>query len=139
MIVILALALALQTPAAQMSDSVLEARTREVSSVLRCPVCQGLSIQDSPSELSLQMKDVVRQQLREGRSPEEVKAYFVSKYGEWILLEPKASGMNLLVYTLPIVLVFGGAAFIWLNVRKWSRQPGSSSGAVVSEEEELTV
>jgi cytochrome c-type biogenesis protein CcmH len=134
MIAILALALALQTPTATTSDSVLEARTREVSAVLRCPVCQGLSIQDSPSELSLQMKDVVRQQLREGKSPEEVKAYFVSKYGEWILLEPQASGMNLLVYTLPIILVFGGAAFIWLNVRKWSAHPAS-----VSQEKEPSV
>lgn len=139
MIAILALALALQTPAAPMSDSVLEARTRAVAAVLRCPVCQGLSIQDSPSELSVQMKDVVRQQLREGKTPEEVKAYFVSKYGEWILLEPKASGMNLLVYTLPIILVLAGAVFIWFHVRKWSRQPASSSGPAVSEEEELTV
>jgi cytochrome c-type biogenesis protein CcmH len=140
MIALVLLALALQTPAVTTADSVLEARTREVSAVLRCPVCQGLSIQDSPSELSLQMKDVVRQQLRAGKSPEEVKAYFVSKYGEWILLEPKASGMNLLVYTLPIILVLGGAAFIWLNVRKWSRQPSSASAAPVNEEEEeLTV
>jgi cytochrome c-type biogenesis protein CcmH len=134
MIAILALALALQTPAVSTADSLLEARTREVSAVLRCPVCQGLSIQDSPSELSLQMKDVVRQQLREGKSPEEVKAYFVSKYGEWILLEPQASGMNLLVYTLPIILVFGGAAFIWLNVRKWS-----ANSASVSPEKEPSV
>jgi cytochrome c-type biogenesis protein CcmH len=65
---------------------------------------------------------VVRQQLREGKSPEEVKAYFVSKYGEWILLEPKPSGANLLVYVLPIALVLGGAVFIWLMVKKWSRQ-----------------
>lgn len=124
MLLALALTLALQAPAAANAapyDSILEARTREVASVLRCPVCQGLSIQDSPSELSLQMKDVVRQQLKAGKSPDEVKAYFVSKYGEWILLQPKASGANLLVYILPIVLVLGGAFFIWMMVRKWSR------------------
>lgn len=141
MIAVLALALALQAapPAApQPYDSALEARTKEVASVLRCPVCQGLSIQDSPSELSLQMKDVVRQQLREGKSPEEVKAYFVSKYGEWILLEPKASGANLLVYILPIALVLGGALFIWLMVKKWSRG-GAASESIESEEEELPV
>lgn len=141
MIAVLALALALQAapPAApQPYDSALEARTKEVASVLRCPVCQGLSIQDSPSELSLQMKDVVRQQLREGKSPEEVKAYFVSKYGEWILLEPKASGANLLVYILPIALVLGGALFIWFMVKKWSRG-GAVSESIESEEEELPV
>ena len=140
MLLALAVALAMQAapaPTAVPYDSALEARTKEVASVLRCPVCQGLSIADSPSELSLQMKDVVRQQLREGKSPEEVKAYFVSKYGEWILLQPKASGANLLVYILPIVLVLGGAVFIWLMVRRWSHAPASED--VVTDEEELPV
>ena len=133
MIGALLIALTLQTTPSVTNDSILEARTREVSALLRCPVCQGLSLQDSPSELSLQMKDVVRQQLREGKSPEEVKAYFVSKYGEWILLEPKASGVNLLVYVLPILLVLGGAVAIWFMVRKWTSE---SSPVVVHEEEE---
>jgi cytochrome c-type biogenesis protein CcmH len=117
-------------------DSVLEARVKEVSAVLRCPVCQGLSIQDSPSELSVQMKDVVRQQLREGKSPKEVKAYFVSKYGEWILLEPKASGMNIIIYALPVVLVLIGLGFIWMMVKKWSAA-GSTVVQVEDEEETL--
>lgn len=142
MLLAFVLAFALQTAhtsPAQPYDSALEARTREVASVLRCPVCQGLSIQDSPSELSLQMKDVVRQQLKAGKSPEEVKAYFVSKYGEWILLQPKASGANLLVYILPIVLVLGGAVFIWLMVRRWSRPAGAEAAEVRESEEELPV
>ena len=137
MITALLLALALQGTPAVTNDSILEARTREVSSVLRCPVCQGLSIQDSPSELSVQMKDVVRQQLREGKSPEEVKAYFVSKYGEWILLEPKASGMNLLVYGAPILLVIGGAVFIWVMVRRWSS--GVPAESIVRDEDDVLV
>lgn len=83
-------------------DSALEARTAQVASQLRCPVCQGLSIQDSPSELSQQMRAVVKDQLRAGKTPDEVKAYFISKYGEWILLEPKARGFNVLVYAMPI-------------------------------------
>src|SRR5687767_15874271 len=105
MMTALFLALALQGAPAVTTDTILEARTREVASGLRCPVCQGLSIQASPSELAVQMKDVVRQQLKEGKSPDEVRAYFVSKYGEWVLLEPKASGMNLLVYAAPIVKI----------------------------------
>ncbi len=141
MLLAFALALALQAPAqAPLGvpyDAALEARTREVASLLRCPVCQGLSIQASPSELAVQMKDVVRQQLKDGKSPEEVKAYFVSKYGEWILLEPKASGANLIVYLLPIALVLGGAVFIWFMVRRWSARP-ASEGDVMAEDE-LTV
>lgn len=102
------------------TDSVLEARTSAVAAQLRCPVCQGLSIQDSPSELSQQMRSLVRDQLAEGKSPEQVKAYFISKYGEWILLEPEAKGFNTLVYLLPLVLVLGGGVWIVVVVRRWT-------------------
>jgi cytochrome c-type biogenesis protein CcmH len=105
------------------ADSVLEAHTAALASQLRCPVCQGLSIQDSPSELSQQMRAVVKDQLREGKTPEQVKAYFISKYGEWILLEPKAHGFNVLVYALPVLLVALGLGVIVLAVRKWTRPP----------------
>jgi cytochrome c-type biogenesis protein CcmH len=105
------------------NDSILEAKTKAVASELRCPVCQGLSIQDSPSELSQQMKQLVRDQLRAGKSPAEVKAYFVSKYGEWILLEPQPHGMNLAVYLAPFVLLLGGGALIVVMVRRWTGQP----------------
>lgn len=102
------------------TDSALEARTAAVASTLRCPVCQGESIQDSPSELAQQMRAVVRDQLRAGNTPDEVKAYFVSKYGEWILLEPTMTGLNILLYVLPVVLVVGGLALIAVLVRRWT-------------------
>lgn len=105
------------------ADSVLEARTAALASQLRCPVCQGLSIQDSPSELSQQMRAVVKDQLRDGKTPEQVKAYFISKYGEWILLEPKAHGFNVLVYAMPVLLVALGLGVIVFAVRKWTRPP----------------
>lgn len=103
-------------------DSVrLEQRTSAVASELRCPVCQGLSIQDSPSELALQMRAVVRDQLAAGRTADEVKRYFVEKYGEWILLEPQARGFNVVVYVLPVAAVLLGAAAVVVAVRRWSR------------------
>ncbi len=108
-----------QSPA----DSVLEARTAAVASQLRCPVCQGLSIQDSPSELSQQMRAVVKDQLREGKTPDEVKAYFISKYGEWILLEPPAHGINIFVYALPLLVIAAGLGVIVVAVRKWTQPP----------------
>ena len=104
-------------------DSVLEARTTEVASTLRCPVCQGESIQDSPSELAQDMRAVVREQLREGKTPEEIKAYFVSKYGEWILLEPTMTGLNVLLYVFPVFLVLGGLAIVVFLVRRWTAAP----------------
>jgi cytochrome c-type biogenesis protein CcmH/NrfF len=105
---------------AKATDPALEARTSGVASGLRCPVCQGLSIQDSPSELSQQMRSLVRDQLAAGKTDEEVRAYFISKYGEWILLEPKASGFNTLVYALPILVVVGGLGLILTLVRRWT-------------------
>lgn len=108
------------------NDPVLEAKVEEVSSVLRCPVCQGLSLNDSPSELSQQMRQLVREKLAAGESPEQIKAYFVSKYGEWVLLEPKPKGMNLVVYLAPFILLLGGGGLIVVMVRKWSTQAASA-------------
>jgi cytochrome c-type biogenesis protein CcmH len=73
------------------------------------------------------MKDLVREQLRAGKTPEEVKRYFIDKYGEWILLSPKPAGANLLVYLLPVGAVVGGLVLVWSVVRRWT-----SSGAVAS-------
>lgn len=106
-------------------DTALERRTSELASQLRCPVCQGLSIQDSPSELAQQMRGVVRDQLAAGRTPEEVKRYFTEKYGEWILLEPEARGFNMLVYILPVAAIVAGAAIVVVAVRRWSRPAAS--------------
>ena len=116
-------------PASQSTDSALEARTSAVASRLRCPVCQGMSIQDSPSELSQQMRGVVRDQLREGKTPAEVEAYFVSKYGEWILLEPRPTGFNILVYAVPLLAVLGGLGLIVVVVRRWTRPTADGSTA----------
>lgn len=104
-------------------DPALEAKATRVAAELRCPVCQGLSIQDSPSPLAVQMKDLIRSQLAAGRSEDEVKAYFVSRYGEWVLLEPVAQGFNLLVYLLPVLALLAGGGIIAFAVRRWTAAP----------------
>jgi cytochrome c-type biogenesis protein CcmH len=105
---------------ATVSDSALEAQTAAVASTLRCPVCQGESLQDSPSDLARQMRDVVRDKLRAGETPDQVRAYFVSKYGEWILLEPTMTGLNILLYVIPVLLVVGGLLLVGFLVRRWT-------------------
>ena len=107
-------------PSTVQSDSAVEAMTTVLASELRCPVCQGNSIQDSPSELAQQMRDVIRDQLRAGKTPDEVRAYFVDKYGEWILLAPKATGLNLIVYVVPFAAIALGGVIVWRTVRKWT-------------------
>lgn len=133
---ILALALSAAAPALmaqqtgtvqQAPDTALERRTRELASQLRCPVCQGLSIQDSPTELAQDMKAVVREQLAQGKSEEEVTAYFVEKYGEWILLQPKAEGFNLTVYLLPVFSLVLGGGVVAMGIRRWTRNAPPAS------------
>jgi cytochrome c-type biogenesis protein CcmH len=117
-LVVIPAALSAQSPR---NDAELEAMVKSLASQLRCPVCQGVSIQDSPTELAYEMKEVIRQQLREGRSPEQVKEYYVERYGEWVLLQPKAEGFNLIVYLLPLVVLLIGGVFVYTTVQKWSR------------------
>jgi len=71
------------------------------------------------------MRAVVRDRLRSGETPDQVKAYFVSRYGEWILLEPTMTGLNILLYVLPVVLVIGGLAIVAFLVRRWTASDGT--------------
>ena len=103
-------------------DAAFEAKVREVASSLRCPVCQNNSIEESPSQLAQDMKREVRQRLAAGESPDDIRRYFISRYGEWVLTKPRAAGMNLSVWLLPVVALFGGAVIVWLAVRRWVRQ-----------------
>lgn len=109
------------------SDDVYKDRTHAIALQLRCPVCQGLSLADSQSELSQQMRGVITEQLRAGKTDQQVLDYFVAKYGEWILLEPKARGFNLIAYLLPLVMLAAGIGVIFVSVRKWTRAGSASS------------
>ena len=100
----------------------LEAQVREIAIQLRCPVCQGLSVGDSPSELANEMRTLIREQLQQGKTPAEVLDYFAQRYGEWILLAPPKRGFNLVVWVLPFVLLPIGAAVVYVGARRWVRQ-----------------
>ena len=104
------------------ADEALEEQVRAVASQLRCPVCQNLSVGDSPSELAQEMRGVIREQLQAGKTPEEVKAYFTSKYGDWILLSPRPRGLNLLVWLGPFAAVGLGLAIAIRAARRWARR-----------------
>lgn len=114
------------------ADSALDEAVRAVASELRCPVCQGESIEDSPAGLAQEMRAVVREQLAAGKTPDEVKAYFAEKYGEWILLRPRASGWNLIVYVLPVAALVAGTAVVVRLTRRWAL-PGAVEPALEAE------
>ena len=104
----------------ELSEAELDQLTAEVGAQLRCLVCRSQSVAESPTELAREMQELIRERLAAGESPDEVKAYFVSRYGEVILLRPEPRGVNLLVYLIPALLVLGGALLVGRNLRRWS-------------------
>ncbi|HKX04541.1 MAG TPA: cytochrome c-type biogenesis protein CcmH, partial [Methylomirabilota bacterium] len=109
--------------------AVSEDAVHEVAAQLRCVVCQSLSVADSPSETAHQMKDIIRERLAAGETPDQVRAYFVEKYGTWILLSPPRQGFNLLVWVVPFVGLGLGLVLVLIVVRRWSRRPTAPAAA----------
>ncbi len=100
----------------------IDDRARDIASELRCVVCQNLSVADSPSDLAKEMRDLVREMVVQGKSQEEIQAYFVSRYGEYVLLSPPKRGFNLLVWGLPFLAIVIGAGAVFVVARRWSAQ-----------------
>lgn len=103
----------------------LEARVQKLGKELRCAVCQGVSIADSPASMARAQLDMVRELVSQGKSDQEIIDYFVARYGEWVLLEPTREGFNWLVWLGPLLLVAGGAFVILRQIK----QPPASAGA----------
>ena len=104
-----------EVAAAPVSDEDVQA----IASQLRCVVCQNLSVADSPSEMARQMRDLIRERLATGDRPDQVMAYFVQRYGEWVLLAPPARGLNLLLWLAPFGAVAAGLALVLTLTRRW--------------------
>jgi cytochrome c-type biogenesis protein CcmH len=120
--------------ASGMTPEELDAMTARVADQLRCTVCRNQSVLESSADLSREMQAEIRRRLASGDSPEEVKAYFVDRYGEWILLRPRPEGLNLLVYILPAAGLLLGALLVWRLLLTWSTAPategdGATGGA----------
>ncbi len=117
-----ACAIAASSPSAD-----LEEHSREIASELRCVVCQNLSVADSPSDLAKEMRALVREQVEQGKSRQEILDYFVSRYGEYVLLSPPKRGFNLLVWGLPFVGLLAGAYGVYAMARRWTMPPADGT------------
>ena len=117
-----------------LTDPALEARARTLSSQLRCMVCQNQSIDDSNAELARDLRLLVRERLKNGDSDQAVIDYVVSRYGEFVLLNPRLRGETLLLWGAPIVLFLAGATAMILFVRQ---RGGKPTGTPLSEMEKV--
>ena len=94
-----------------LTGTALDLRTNALAEVVRCPVCQGLSLNDSPSESARNMLRQVRAMIAAGYDDDQVLLYFETAYGEFIRMVPRARGFNLLVWIIPVVGLLAG---LWL-------------------------
>ncbi len=107
----------------------LDLRTAEISALLRCPVCQGLAVADSPAEMAVNMKGQVRELLARGFTEEQILRYFERSYGEFVLLRPKFRGVNALVWLLPLFALLAGLMLVVMKVRKLETTPADAAAA----------
>lgn len=108
--------------AATIDEDPIETRTREVAKTLRCTVCQSESVWESNATLAKQMREMIRERLARGQSPDEIRAYFVSRYGDYILLKPRKSGYNWILWVGPFILLLSGGVVLYLTLRRWVRE-----------------
>ena len=92
-------------------------RVDRIAAELRCPVCQGLSVEDSPSDTARSMKALVATRVAEGRTDDEIRAEFQRSYGDWILLSPPLLSANGLVWLAPLAAVIAGGLFALQRTR----------------------
>jgi len=113
-----------------LKDPKLEARAREISTGLRCMVCQNQSIDDSNAPLARDLRLLVRERLTKGDSDTQVVDYLVKRYGEFVLLKPRISWHTALLWATPLLILLVG--IIWLLVMA-RRRPGGNVALVSPE------
>ena len=98
----------------RLQGAALEARADEVAGLLRCPVCQGLSVADSPSTMASNMRAQVKELVAAGYDEEQILSYFERSYGEFVRLKPPLRGVNWLVWLAPLLgLLLGAVVIAW--------------------------
>jgi cytochrome c-type biogenesis protein CcmH len=99
------------------------ARAARLEHQLACPVCEGQSVAESNASESRQIRADIPVRIREGQTDAEIRAAYVRVWGDRVLLTPSNSGLGIVVWAIPVLVVVLGAAFIVLALRRWSRTP----------------
>jgi cytochrome c-type biogenesis protein CcmH len=125
-------------PSEMLKDPALEGRAREIGQALRCVVCQNQSIDDSQAEVAHDMRRAVRERLLAGDSDEQVFAYMVARYGDYVLLKPPLKARTLVLWLgAPALLLVAGVALLVTARRR--RAPAAPEPLSEAERERLAV
>ena len=139
-VVMLAAAPALAVnPDEMLADPALEQRARDLSATIRCMKCQNQSIDDSDADLARDLRILLRERLVAGDSDGEVLDFLVARYGEFVLLKPRLSTANLLLWAAPLLGLLGGffLALRYFRRREDEKEPVSAE-LTAAEHEKLT-
>lgn len=104
------------------SDVQLDSKVFQIASQLRCPVCVAESVADSQSPTSQEMRQIIRQQLAEGKSEQQIINFFKARYGDWILLNPPKRGLHLVVWVLPLLGLAVALTLLAFYFRRWLKR-----------------
>jgi cytochrome c-type biogenesis protein CcmH len=116
-----------QPEGARPSEKLIDDSAAEIASKLRCPVCQGVSIADSPSGMATNMRAQVRELVAKGYGEEQIMSYFERSYGEFVRLEPPLRGLNVMLWVLPAIVLLGGASFVFWKARQPATAPATAT------------
>lgn len=123
------------TPQEVLSDKALEKRARDISSELRCLVCQNQSIDDSDAPLAHDLRVLVRERLTAGDSDQQVRDFVVARYGEFVLLKPPFSAETLLLWLMPLLALAGAGLILWNAFGPSRRAPAAPDDSLSPEEQ----
>jgi len=107
---------------AYLPDPAMEAKARHIMEELRCLVCQSQSIANSDADLAADLRKIVRERVAAGDTEEEVKAYMVARYGDWVLLKPPVKEDTILLWFGPLIIILLGGAVLFVTARRQSRE-----------------
>jgi cytochrome c-type biogenesis protein CcmH len=110
-----------------LKDPALEKRAREISSELRCLVCQNQSIDDSDAQLAKDLRLLVRERLVAGDTDQQVRDFLVQRYGEFVLLKPTFSSHTMLLWLTPVLVLVLGGIGAYAALRRRSKAPETLS------------
>ena len=126
--VLLVIALVVVVTRSQPSDSPT-ARANRLAQELRCPTCESEAVANSQAPAAVAIRADIRRRIAAGESDGEIRAAVVQSYTQYVLLLPDGRGIGLVVWVVPLVVLFVGAAGLALALRRWSRQPRLAASA----------
>jgi cytochrome c-type biogenesis protein CcmH len=120
-------------PAYAQAPTPSDDQVNAIAKQLYCPVCENTPLDVCPTEACRQWRELIRTQLGQGWSEDQIKQYFVDNYGARVLGEPPRTGLNWLVYILPPVLILAGAFILLRAMRAWTTKPSARAASAASE------